>query len=208
MERICKHCTNSFDTENEPKGFMANHSRWCIKNPKRKEYVDTLNNSRKAAQTKESNAKRNATISQNWEKGKYAHIDHGAHLRGFKHTEQSKKNMSIGSAASNHRRLKKGTIMYNGILLDSSWELALAKRLDELQIKWIRPEPIHWTDSDNNPHKFFPDFYLPDHDLYLDPKNKHAYNVQRNKIEILNIMYNNIKWLTTLEECNKFNIYK
>jgi hypothetical protein len=206
MERICKHCQNSFNIENESKGFMANHSRWCNKNPKRKDYTETLNNSRKAAHSKEANAKRNASMSQNWKEGKYDHIDHGASTRGMKHTEQSRKNMSIGSAASNHRRLRKGTVMYKGILLDSSWELALAKRLDELKIKWIRPEPIPWIDSDNNPHKFFPDFYLPEHDLYLDPKNPHAYNVQRNKIDILNITYKNIRWITSIAECSSFNI--
>ncbi|QQV88996.1 hypothetical protein [Providencia phage PSTRCR_121] len=36
---ICKHCNEFFDTTNKPKGWMGNHSRWCIKNPKRPEYV-------------------------------------------------------------------------------------------------------------------------------------------------------------------------
>ena len=204
MERTCKHCNNLFNIENKHKGFMANHSRWCDENPKRKEYVERLSDSRKFASSKEANEKRNSSIRQNWKEGKYDHVDHGAKTRGKKHTEQSKKNMSIGSSASNHRRLRKGTVMYNGVLLDSSWELALAKRLDELKIKWIRPEPIPWIDSDNKSHKFFPDFYLPEHDLYLDPKNPHAYNVQRNKIEILNATYSNIKWITSIEDCKTF----
>jgi hypothetical protein len=44
--------------------------------------------------------------------------------------------------ASKHRRLKKGTVEYKGVILDSSWELALAKRLDEINVQWIRPTPI------------------------------------------------------------------
>ena len=39
--------------------------------------------------------------------------------------------------------------MYKDVLLDSSWELALAIRLDELNIKWIRPERIMWIDKNN-----------------------------------------------------------
>lgn len=34
----CKHCNQSFDISDKPKGFMANHSRWCDKNPKRNSY--------------------------------------------------------------------------------------------------------------------------------------------------------------------------
>ena len=36
----CKHCQEVFILENHPKGWMANHSRWCQKNPKRKSYED------------------------------------------------------------------------------------------------------------------------------------------------------------------------
>lgn len=35
---ICKHCHKEFDISDKPKGWMANHSRWCELNPKRKNY--------------------------------------------------------------------------------------------------------------------------------------------------------------------------
>ena len=35
MKKICKHCKMEFEIENKPKGWFANHSRWCDKNPKR-----------------------------------------------------------------------------------------------------------------------------------------------------------------------------
>ena len=207
MERICKHCQKSFNIENESKGFMANHSRWCHENPKRKQYSeDLVSRAKSTAYTKDVNEKRNASISELHKNGNYSHIDRGASMRGKKHSEESKKKMSIGSLASNHRRLRKGVIEYNGILLDSSWELALAKRLDFLNIVWERPLPIKWTDEDNIEHNYFPDFYLPEYDIYLDPKNPQAFKVQRNKIKILDITYNNIKWITSLKECENFDI--
>jgi len=34
----CKHCQVIFDISDKPKGWMANHSRWCDNNPKRQSY--------------------------------------------------------------------------------------------------------------------------------------------------------------------------
>ena len=42
MESICKHCKQTFEISTKSKGWMANHSRWCTFNPKRKEYDDFL----------------------------------------------------------------------------------------------------------------------------------------------------------------------
>lgn len=33
--RTCKHCKETFDTDDKPLGWMANHTRWCHKNPNR-----------------------------------------------------------------------------------------------------------------------------------------------------------------------------
>jgi hypothetical protein len=40
--RKCKHCNNEFDISDKPKGWMANHTRWCDKNPKRKDYSNDM----------------------------------------------------------------------------------------------------------------------------------------------------------------------
>jgi len=71
-------------------------------------------------------------------------------------------------------------------------------------VKWIRPKPLQWLDATGLTHNYFPDFYLPDYNLYLDPKNPHAYNVQKEKIDILNKTYNNIIWLTSLEQIKSY----
>jgi hypothetical protein len=111
--------------------------------------------------------------------------------------------MALESA---HRRLKKNTIVYKGVLLDSSWELELAKRLDFLGISWIRPSPLKWVDGHGKSHNYFPDFYLPAFDLYLDPKNRFALIVQKEKLVKLKKQYKNIKILTSIEECKNFRL--
>ena len=50
--------------------------------------------------------------------------------------------------------------------LQSSYELKVAKSLDENNIKWIRPKYFFWNDCNNKKHRYYPDFYLIDYDVY------------------------------------------
>ena len=125
---------------------------------------------------------------------------------GRSHSEESKKLISEKALASSHRRLKKGTIVYKGILLDSSWELAMAERLDEIGIKWIRPNPINWIDKEGKTRHYFPDFYLPEHDIYLDPKNPQAYKVQKTKIECLKKQLTNLIVISNIDDIKKWSL--
>lgn len=184
---------------------MANHSRWCKENPKRSEYDEYLKNRRAAFLNEDTLKKRNSKIKEAWNNGAYENADFGIGFRGKNHSDEAKSKMSKAALKSNHRRLRKNSIEYNGILLDSTWELELAKRLDFLKIEWVRPNPLKWTDENAIEHNYFPDFYLPEHDLYLDPKNPHAFNVQINKIDILNKLYN-IRWILTIEDCKNFTV--
>lgn len=205
---VCKHCNKEFNSLS--RANKANHSRWCLANPKRITYTETLSLIRQNITT-ESRKIQAAKISCLHKKGQY--ID--APLKGKitkiingtnAHTKKTKQLLREKALASPHRRLKKKMIQYNGIWLDSTWELELAKRLDTLQIKWVRPEPVKWVDDNNLSHNYFPDFYLPDYKLYLDPKNPQAYRVQKNKIETLLKQYTNLRIIKTLEDCKNFNI--
>lgn len=204
--RQCKHCNEFFDISDKPSGWMANHVRWCHHNPKRQQYVDTLKSTQQASLTEEIKEKRSLGVKQAWKSGAYSHVDFGKGSRGRKHTPESIENLRQKALASKHRRLKKNTVMYKGVLLDSSWELALAERLDEMQVRWVRPEPIPWIDGKGYKHNYFPDFYLPDFDLYLDPKNPAAWNNQYEKIQVLQTTYPNIKFLLSKEECSSFTL--
>ena len=83
------------------------------------------------------------------------------------------------------------------VLLESSWEVEVATKLDEYDIKWIRPKFIKWEDSLGKTRRYFPDFYLPDYDMYLDPKNPYCMNKDKEKMTIIekcvNIMYGDVK---------------
>lgn len=204
----CKYCAISFELLNTSE--RANHTRWCDKNPKRKSYVNKLEYVRSCI-TEEARLRNNEGIKKAHAEGKYEGSAKKAletkRLRGnLGHTEETKQLIREKALASPHRRLKKGTVVYKGVLLDSSWELELAKRLDELEIKWFRPDPIPWVDEEGVTHNYFPDFYLPEQDLYLDPKNPAAINNQKKKLNCLAEQYDNIIIIKTLEECKTFYI--
>jgi hypothetical protein len=198
--RICKHCKNEFDILNHPNGWMANHSRWCEKNPKRKDYSVNLSKAREAKKNFKNQYSYGAVCSEETKQK----LRNG--FKGRKHSEETKQLMREKALASPHRRLRKGMVEYNGIMLDSSWELELAKRLDKLEIKWIRPEPILWIDEEGINHNYFGDFYLIEYNLYLDPKNPQAIKVQRKKLDCLLSQYSNIVIIESLDDCKNFTL--
>jgi hypothetical protein len=200
----CKYCKLSFDSLNPSE--RANHSRWCHKNPKRSEYVTKSNGSQ--FQTPEVIAKRTIGIKKAHADGKYDHVVYTGN-RGYKHTADTIEHLRQKALASPHRRLvrsirdyvkKDGTI----VKLDSSWEEVLAKRLDELDIIWERPGAVKWIDLHGVTRNYFPDFYLKDYDVFLDPKNPYAIKAQQGKIDCLTIQLKNLIIITSLEACSTF----
>ena len=71
------------------------------------------------------------------------------------------------------------------ITLQSTWEVAVADYLTENNIRWERPASIPWIDSTGKKRRYYPDFYLPDHDLYLDPKNPRVMARDQEKIRMV-----------------------
>jgi hypothetical protein len=63
---------------------------------------------------------------------------------------------------------------YNDVQLDSGAELVFAQLLDKHQIKWIKNQYKFFTfkDKENKERKYFPDFYLPDYDQWVEIKGK------------------------------------
>lgn len=68
--------------------------------------------------------------------------------------------------------------------LQSSYEVALAKDLDANKIEWIRPSNFKYV-HDGKTKRYYPDFYLPEYDLYLDPKNDYLIKVDEEKINLV-----------------------
>jgi hypothetical protein len=98
-----------------------------------------------------------------------------------KHSNSMKKAVSkypeSYSASNVNGRTKK--ICYNGEILDGSWELEVAKWLDRNSIEWIKKTKgflYVWEGT----RTYFPDFYLPSLDLYLEVK---GYERERDRIK-------------------------
>ena len=49
----------------------------------------------------------------------------------------------------------------------------MATLLYKQNIKWNRPCRIIWKDKNGIEHRYYADFYLTEHDLYIDTKNKY-----------------------------------
>lgn len=102
-------------------------------------------------------------------------------------SRQCQTHASVGNRSyKNGRRLN---IYYskkdgNIILLESSWEEKLAKYLDMSNIEWSRPKPISYVKDGIN-RLYYPDFFLPDYELYIDPKNPTALSMSLDKMKIV-----------------------
>jgi hypothetical protein len=84
------------------------------------------------------------------------------------------------------------------VLLESSWEYELAQWLDLKNVVWERPLYIKWYDEQSNKHRlYYPDFYLPKQNLYLDPKNPTSLKLEKNKMnaieKLISIKYGNLE---------------
>lgn len=85
-------------------------------------------------------------------------------------SELAKKN-NFGGYQKNAGRSKKYRVQDpfgNEVVLQSSYELRCFEILTSLDIKWIRPPYLKYGSK-----KYFADFYLTEHGVYLDPKNNY-----------------------------------
>ena len=89
--------------------------------------------------------------------------------------------------------MKNGTVVF----LESTWEVKMAQWLDINQIEWIRPNHLKWIDSFGKHRKYFPDFYLPQYDIFLDPKNPYQIQLGQEKLEFfknrINLLYGSVE---------------
>lgn len=212
--KCCKYCNLSF--ENLDASARANHSRWCEKNPRSKIDKEILSDKTKNNEygvfSEKARRKQAEAISVAHKNGKYIGSQKKALETKIKngtlnHTDDSKEKCRIAALKSQHQRVCKKSHKFidkhgREFIFESSWEDALAIRLDELNISWDRPKPIQYTMHDRIRH-YFPDFYLPEFDLYLDPKNSYAEKKQSEKLAIVTKLIN-LVILRTLNECKNY----
>jgi hypothetical protein len=85
-----------------------------------------------------------------------------------------------GGYRPNAGRTKKYTVkdsFGNDVVLQSTYELSCSQILNELGVSWIRPLALKYDQRN-----YFADFYLVDHDIYLDPKNDYKAKLDADKI--------------------------
>lgn len=84
------------------------------------------------------------------------------------------------------------------VWLESSWELKVAQSLDKNTVEWYRPKPLPYGDK-----LYYPDFYIPMFNVYLDPKNPYLqiqdkYKLEQvskqNSVTILVLNKNELSW--------------
>lgn len=210
---VCKQCNNSLSYSDKHKKFCNNSCAAKYNNTRRKPRTEA---SRKKTSKKLTGKKvsdeTKLKIKNNWNGGlKYCKIKvtecntckniFVQRNSGIKKTCSEKCRYIAMRLRSYHNGNKKLFLFnnpYQGqVVLESSWELEIAELLTEKKIKWIRPEPMKWVDNENKEHLYYPDFYLPEKDLYLDPKNPYCMELDTEKMEIvskeINIIYGNIE---------------
>ena len=114
----------------------------------------------------------------------------------------TKRKKRLWSKSSKYKK-KDGTI----VEMDSTWEVAMAKRLDKLNIRWDRDESIkiHYQNEKGKNKNYIPDFYLPDLDMYIEVKGYWT-DTARTKMKDVVMRYpGKICILESLEEISKVN---
>lgn len=97
---------------------------------------------------------------------------------------------------------------YGNIHLDSTWESKLVADMEFNNIKWEKSKYFKWIDETGKTRSYFPDFYLPDYNIYLDPKNPYLAKLDEFKINQV-IKNHNIKlFIITKEKDLTWNYVK
>ena len=169
---ICKFCGKSCKNENS----QRNHERLCPKNPDRKYVSHTIGHKAWNKGLTKATDERVRGYSETFSK-RYKGTELGKLRLGHPCSEEHKAKMRDIA----FRRHLGGwhtsrSIEYNGIKLDSEYELMVAKELDSNGIKWERPSYFLWADDSGIKHRYYPDFYLKEYEVYLDPKNDYLIN--------------------------------
>lgn len=209
-EFICKFCGNHCKNGNS----LRNHERLCKLNPERQESSWVKWNETHEAWNKGLTKETDERLKKFGEalSAKYKGTEEGKRIFGHPHTEETKRKMSELAKQRHFGGWHTSrTIEYKGIKLDSQYEFVVAKELDENQIKWERPSYFIWKDDTGNEHRYYPDFYLPEYNVYLDPKNDYLIEnksarfgitdvekikkvSEQNNIKILILDKNNLNW--------------
>ena len=176
----CQYCGKECN-----KRSHKNHELRCPKNITRV-YVNGMTGKRGSNQyikSVELGLQKPVYDRSNWKRG-------GAAAWTSEQRSENAKKHGFGGYRENSGRSKKFKVIDSfGVetTLQSTYELRCSEILNELGIRWKRPKALKY-DGKN----YFADFYLPDYDIWLDPKNDFKAKGDEEKIRKV-IEQNNVK---------------
>lgn len=92
--------------------------------------------------------------------------------------------------------------------VQGTWELKYAEYLMENNITFYAHRGrISYIDSDGVTRSYYPDFYLPNEDKYIDVKAPYFYKIQEEKFSLIKTQYPNLK-LDVVEYTKNTNTWK
>lgn len=196
---ICETCNSSIGNNG-----LKKHLNSCTGQGKRPASIPGMRGKWSKGLTKETDSR----VAQNGEKISAAlkgKPGHSPTVEVRKILSDAAKRNGLGGVRQSKR------IPYNGKILGSSYELKLAMSLDENLIAWDTCSRLPYKDPTGKSRTYTPDFYLPDYDVYLDPKNDFLLNninpalgfsdkekiylvEQQNKIRVIILNKNELSW--------------
>lgn len=214
----CRFCKKECKNDNS----LRNHERLCPKNPDRDiSYITNRLNRTPwhkglSKDIDERLKSRGEKLHNRYESGELI-----GSFKGRKHSQETIDKLSdiaIQNQYEQHFGSHK-SYQYNETVFISSYEIKLAKSLDENNIKWVKPERLPYIAKDNTKHNYTPDFYLPEYDVYLDPKNDYlieninptlGYNdvekihwvMEQNNVKIIVLNKNELEWNVVKNKIN------
>ena len=126
----------------------------------------------------------------------------------------------LGSMAYKRRRRKKKGLWSKRseyeradgaiVEMDSTWEVVMATKLDELGINWIRDPSmkLQYVTRGGRKRNYIPDFYLPDYDLYIEVKGYWTDRARHKMKDIIKRNPGKICILESLAEISVFDVTK
>lgn len=176
---ICKYCRKICKNANS----LRNHERLCKLNPNYQ--INPMKNKipwnkgRKGGENQYTKAKKEGRPIPKY--------DRKPTFLGRHHTEETKRKISESISINNHGGRCKW-YNYNGIWVQGTWELSIAKKLDTFQINWKKTKELEYTlkyiDDNTKEHTYNPDFYLQEYDCFLEIKG-HWWGNDKRKMELV-----------------------
>lgn len=176
----CQYCKKQCKNKNS----LKQHERLCKMNPNKMESSFTrYNKLKKCAWNKglskdtDERVRKNAeSISQSYASGKSK-----AWCQGLtKDTDERLRKLSEHVSNTVNNKVERdewysslGKVHHyecNGVYLHGRWELEFGKFLNDKHIKWERPKNKFKYFFQDKWHYYHPDFYLPEHDVYIEIK--------------------------------------